>query len=174
MLSAALAPLRAFRAGTLLALMLCVLSACLSGCHVQLIMPYDPVLDQSFTALQQSTEQLFGQLEADPGSPATSYENHKDFYIKAHATLRTMRTRARFEPQSAEVLTQIDALDRSLAGLQQLHINASPNGPNAAVIHAAEGPIESQFASIFQLQLALKSRMKRPISANATAPALTN
>ena len=174
MLPSALATLRAFRTGTLLALMLCVLSACLSGCHVQLIMPYDPVLDQGFTTLQQNTEQLFGQLEADLGSPASSFENHKDFYIKAHATLQTMRTRARFEPKSAEVITQIDALDRSFADLKQLHINASPNGPNAAVLHAAEGPIENQFASIFQLQLALKNRMRAPVPANATAPALTN
>ena len=158
----------------LLALMLFVLSAFLSGCHVQLIMAYDPVLDQGFTTLQQDTEQFLGQLEADPGSPRTSFENTKDFYIKSGAALQTMRTRAKYEPMSTEILTQIDALSRSFDDLKKLHLLSGDVGPRIAVIQAARGPLESQFGSIFQLQLALKNRMKKPVPANATAPALTN
>ncbi|WP_074653229.1 hypothetical protein [Terriglobus roseus] len=143
-----------------------------TGCHVVLVMGYDDVVDHGLNQVQQDTEQFLGQLEADTGTPAASYDNTKTFYIREDAALKTVRTRVQFQPKSTEVLTQIDALTSSLHHLQTLHRSAGPNGPSLEVVELASAPLESEFASIARLQVALRTRLKG-VPPNATAPPIS-
>ena len=151
----------------LLPLALCLLS----GCAVRLIMEYDDQLDKGLTTLQQSTEQFLSQLDSEAGSPKAADSANKDFYIHAEASLRTLETRAQSEPKSKIVYMQMEELRKSYEDLKGLHQLDGDKGMSPGEIHSARSGIESQFVSLFTLQLALKNRIKSP-STTQTAPAL--
>ena len=147
----------------------------LSGCvHAHFIMDYDPVVDQGFTQLQRETEEFFAKLEAEPATADSSYVATKEFYFKEDAELQTLRTRLVFEPKSTEVLTQLDAMRRSFKEMETQHMatDGGKLGMKLRLVQGYHAPIDSEFASVAKLQVALKTQY-RTMPANATAPALT-
>ena len=91
----------------------------LCGCTAHLIMDYDDVLDRrSLTALQLSAEEFLSELDSEVGTPAAAYKNNSAFYVKADATLRTIKTRAEAEPKSDLIVKQLEELQGSLGDLQ--------------------------------------------------------
>ncbi len=131
-------------------------------------MDYDEALDQSLTALQLSTEEFLGQLDSEVGTPAAAYRSNSSFYVHADASLRTIKTRAEAEPKSEVIVKQLQELQGSLDDLQGLHKLDGEKGLSAIEITSARSGIESEFQSLFALQLALKTRL-RP-----TAPTLSH
>lgn len=138
-----------------------------SGCSVRLISDYDEVLDNDVTSLQESAELFLGQLDSEAGTPAAAYSVNRDFYVKTGASLRTMATRAASQPRSTIVLAQVKELQKSFDDLQKLHELDGDKGLSAGEIAEARGALESEFASILTLQLALKSHNGLPAAAIA-------
>ena len=153
--------------------LLCVLSlALLTGCAVHLIMDYDPVLDQSISAVQASTEQFLSQLDAEVGTPAASYSNNQSFYVTTDAQLRTLATRAQSEPKSKIVVQQVTELEASFTDMQKLHQLDGDKGLGHLEITTVRSGLENEFVSMLTLQLALKNRLSTPATA-AMAPTVT-
>ena len=154
--------------------LLCVLSlALLTGCAVHLIMDYDPVLDQSISAVQASTEQFLSQLDTQVGTPAASYTNNQSFYVTTDAQLRTLATRAQSEPKSKIVVEQVAQLQASFDDMQKLHQLDGDKGLGHLEIATIRSGLENEFVSMLTLQLALKNRLSTPAT-TAMAPTVTH
>jgi hypothetical protein len=145
-----------------LLLISCLMTA---GCAVRFISDYDDVLDKDVTDLQQGTETFLNQLDSEVGTPAAAYRANSDFYVKTNATLRTMLTRAASQPKSKIIVGEVEALEKTFDDLQNLHKMNGDKGLSSANIANTRSALESEFASILTLELALKSHNGAPSTA---------
>ena len=143
----------------------------LTGCKIRLISDYDSVLDQDVTSLQQSTETFLNQLSVEAGTPAAAYSANADFYVKTNASIATMLTRAASQPKSKVIVGEVQALQKTIADMQQLHQLGGSTGLTAANISNTRAALESEFSSVLTLELALKAAA--PVPSSALAPATT-
>ena len=142
------------------------------GCRVTFISPYDQVLDQDVSSLQQTTEAFLTQLSNEVGTPAAAYSSNTDFYVKAQAAIATMETRATAAgPKSRQIATELSALQQTFTDMQKLHQLNGAQGLTAANLSNTKSALESEFSSIITLELALKNASTPP--APALAPAKT-
>jgi len=135
-------------------------------------MDYDPTLDQGITTAQSTMEQFFSQMDAEVGTPDAAFAKNQTFYVTMDAQLRTIATRAQSEPKSSIVVKQITELQGSFSDLKGLHQADGDKGLSHLEISAARSGIESEFISMLTLQLALKNRLKTPLTV-PTAPTIT-
>lgn len=142
------------------------------GCHVTFISPYDQVLDQDVSSLQQSTEAFLTQLTDEVGTPAAAYSNNADFYVKAQASIATMETRAAAAgSKGRQIATELSALQQTFTDMQKLHQLNGAQGLTAANLSNTKSALESEFTSIITLELALKNASTPPAPALAPAKA---
>lgn len=153
-----------------IALMLAASALVPSGCAVRLIMDYDSALDQSISKAQADTEQFLSKLDYEVGTSAASLTNNKDFYPNMDAQLRTLQTRVDSEPKSAIIVRQMAELRGSYDDLWHLQQLDGDKGLSHVEITAARSGIENQFRSMLTLQLALKNRLRTPMTTETAPP----
>jgi hypothetical protein len=126
-------------------LILSMLSIVLGGCAVQLVAPYDPVIDAGVTKLQTDTENLLDSIV----SANLAYK--PGYYDTLRIELKVLETRAAAVENNQLTSQQLTLLGKNIDDLETLHKNSLITLDDLTVIHHS---IDSNFTSILKLELA--------------------
>lgn len=136
---------RQFALVTLFVLAIMSLAACSS---VRLISDYDPIVDQSVTALQKDIDTFLTRME-NPDPPEFGESN--DFYTKTEVDLRAIQVRASARPKNQLIIDQLDLVGENLGILATIH-EAGLEDPQE--IELMRDAFQTQFRAILTLELA--------------------
>ena len=131
---------------TLLLLAVLGLAAC---SNVRLISDYDPIVDQSVTALQKDIDTFLTRLE-NPDPP--EFGDSSDFYTEAHVDLRAIQVRASAQDKNFNSSsTSSNWWVKTYAVLATIHEEGLEEAQEIELMRDA---FQTQFIAILKLELA--------------------
>jgi len=146
-------------AGPSIAMIAVLALGLLAGCSgIRLVSDYDPVTDQSLSALQQKTDDYIQKLKTEAGQPAGGYANNMAFYDGVDRDLRALEFRVNAIPNNAQTKLLVADIRKVILGdgkcspdgtsLRDLQCmpGATGKGPSAAVLDVEERTISQTIA----------------------------
>jgi hypothetical protein len=101
----------------------------LADCHVRLVSDYDDQLVKDAAAVQTDADTLLEAELNPPSGTETSYEASRPAYNKIAVDLHSLRTQAMSHPNNDPTIAQVDALAKTIEGLQQEHMKHNVLSP---------------------------------------------
>jgi len=120
-------------------------AACTS---VRLISNYDPIVDQSVTALQKDIDTFLTRLE-NPDPPEFGESN--EFYIQVQVDLRAVQVRASAQPKNQLIIDQLELVEKNLEILTTIHEEGLEDPQEIELMRDA---FQTQFRAILKLEMA--------------------
>jgi hypothetical protein len=124
--------------------------ALLAGCQLQA--PYDPIVDQQTSQLQQDTDTLLAEIGRGIGTPGATYSFYEQSYDTLKAHIVALKTRAEIEPKNDQTVQEITLLQSNVDLLIQIH----QNGISAYDLQPIQDSMDRIFRAILKLELAKK------------------
>jgi hypothetical protein len=132
-----------------LAVLLLLTVAGASACSsIRLISDYDPIIDESVTALQKDVDTFLTQLER-PEPP--TFDASLEVYEKLVVDLRAVQVRAGAQPQNSLTIEQLDLVAKNLDLMKEAHREGIED---PAEIELFRDAFQAQFRAILTLELA--------------------
>lgn len=122
-----------------------------SGCALKWVSDYDPVIDQSLTALHKKTEVHWMALEAADQTPDCGHTRYQPFYRQSKIATSALVFRASAVPGNDITIQQIQLLANSFESLEKLHRLSCLSHQQIQVLRAQ---FNLSFTAILKLELA--------------------
>jgi hypothetical protein len=140
-----------------------VLLICISSCKLAMVGRYDPIIDNTVTALQQNVTRFFVKADGEVGTPAFQYDNYKKFYEDIKVQLATLRVRSAAVNKGSIADKEVVLLEENIKSLEKLHKLGISSVDEILLLRSA---FDTQFTAIIKLQMGLKARNTRNESNN--------
>jgi hypothetical protein len=134
------------------------LTVSFTSCKLAMVGRYDPIIDNTVTALQQNVTRFFVKADSEVGTNAFGYDNYKKFYEDIKVQLATLRIRSAAVNKNSIADKEVGLLDENIKNLEKLHKLGINSVEEIALLRSA---FDSQFTAIIKLQMALKARNNR-------------
>lgn len=132
-----------------LALLLLLTAASATACSsIRLISDYDPIIDESVTALQKEVDTYLTQLERDD---APTFAESGESYEKLLVDLRAIQVRASAQTKNDLIIRQLDLVADNLALMAEAHREGIEDPQE---IELFRNSFQTQFRAILKLELA--------------------
>ena len=105
----------------------------LVACQVTLIARYDPVFDQTGTALQKKMDTFLTELEVSAGRPEADYSARQSFYPEYLVDLRSLLIRAQSHEHNETTVQQLELMMDNVKNFQTLHQAGPIDSPTIEV-----------------------------------------
>lgn len=128
--------------------------AVMTGCT--LTANYDPIIDQTVTALYGDVNTFLAKMERYAGTPSGEYKNNTDFYDKAIGTLDSMIVRAATIPKNENVTKQLNYLNDTIKKVRAHHESRGPQGMSKNFLEELKIQFIHEFKDILETQNILK------------------
>lgn len=93
----------------------------LQGCTVKLIASYDEQVDESLMNLQRSFSELFVTLEDTVGTPASAYDNYREFYRQVKVDAAALKLRVDAQPLNDLSSQAVGLVIENIELLEEVH-----------------------------------------------------
>jgi hypothetical protein len=123
---------------------------------VQYINNYDEESNKNFTAIHEKVASLFVQLEEEPTSISSNYDNFTTVYKEIKVHLKVLKIRTQAMEKSEIVQNQVAELSKMVNNLEQVH---KIGFNNTEQVEALEQPFNAAFTAITKLQNGLKNKV---------------
>jgi len=142
-------PLIKTRAATALWSLLVI--ALLQGCAVKLIANYDERTDQALMDLQRSFAEFFLTLEETAGTPASAYDEYRDFYRAVKVDADALKLRVDAQPLNDISSQAVARLIDNIALLEEIHKEGINN---VEIVEVIKDDFTTSLTSLLRLELA--------------------
>ncbi len=115
---------------------------------IRLISDYDPIIDESVTALQKDVDTFLTQLERDE---APTFDDSREAYEKMLVDLRAIQVRASAQTKNELIIQQLDLVADNLALMAEAHREGIEDPQE---IELFRNSLQAQFRAILKLELA--------------------